>query len=51
MYEASLAKLPIKRIGDCEKDIGRTAVFLASQDSDYITGQTIMVDGGGVMVR
>ncbi|WP_312117474.1 SDR family NAD(P)-dependent oxidoreductase [Brevibacillus reuszeri] len=51
MYEASLAKLPIKRIGDCEKDIGRTAVFLASRDSDYITGQTIMVDGGGVMVR
>ncbi|KQL43985.1 hypothetical protein AN963_21300 [Brevibacillus choshinensis] len=29
----------------------RTAVFLASQDSDYITGQTIMVDGGGVMLR
>lgn len=50
-YEASLAKLPIKRIGDCEMDIGRTAVFLASKDSDYITGQTIMVDGGGVMVR
>ncbi|WP_410715789.1 hypothetical protein [Brevibacillus sp. SIMBA_040] len=24
---------------------------MASQDSDYITGQTIMVDGGGVMVR
>jgi 3-oxoacyl-[acyl-carrier protein] reductase len=31
------------------KDIARTAVFLASMDSDMITGQTINVDGGWAM--
>lgn len=43
----NLAALALRRIGDCEADIGRAAVFLASSDSDYISGQTIMVDGGG----
>lgn len=41
-----LAGLAIRRIGDCETDIGRTAVFLASADADYVTGQTLNVDGG-----
>jgi len=41
-----LSQVPIGRIGDCEADIGRVAVFLASTDADYITGQTINVDGG-----
>ena len=36
----------IPRFGDPEKDIGRVAVFLAGEDSDYMTGQTFMVDGG-----
>lgn len=42
-----LATIALRRIGECEGDIGRAVVFLASSDSDYITGQTIMVDGGG----
>ncbi|CAB1367420.1 SDR family NAD(P)-dependent oxidoreductase [Denitratisoma oestradiolicum] len=50
-YKASLARIPLGRYGDCERDIGRAAVFLASEDSDYITGQTLMVDGGGTFVR
>jgi NAD(P)-dependent dehydrogenase (short-subunit alcohol dehydrogenase family) len=33
-------------VGDPEKDIGPVAVFLASSDSDFVTGQTLMVDGG-----
>jgi NAD(P)-dependent dehydrogenase (short-subunit alcohol dehydrogenase family) len=41
-----LASLAIRRVGDCEADIGRTVAFLASSDADYITGQTINVDGG-----
>jgi NAD(P)-dependent dehydrogenase (short-subunit alcohol dehydrogenase family) len=36
----------IPRVGLAEEDVGRTAVFLASPDADYITGHTFMVDGG-----
>ncbi len=46
----AISNLPIGRLGDPEKDIGRTAVFLSSEDSDFITGQTILVDGGSFMV-
>lgn len=37
-----------KRI-EVPEDLTGTALFLASDDSDFITGQTINVDGGGVM--
>jgi 3-oxoacyl-[acyl-carrier protein] reductase len=37
--------VPMKRIGTPE-DIARVAVFLASADSSYITGQVLTVDGG-----
>jgi glucose 1-dehydrogenase len=39
-----LEKIPYGRIGETE-DIARVAVWLASDDSDYITGTTIFVDG------
>jgi NAD(P)-dependent dehydrogenase (short-subunit alcohol dehydrogenase family) len=45
-YQSQLAKVPLRRIGDCETDIGAAAVFLASESAGYITGQTLMVDGG-----
>lgn len=51
MYEAMVNKLPLRRLGDPEQDIGRTAVFLASDDSNYMTGQTLMVDGGSIKLR
>lgn len=38
----------IKRVEHPEDLVG-TAIFLASSDSDFITGQTIIVDGGDVM--
>jgi glucose 1-dehydrogenase len=42
----SLMKLvPYKRIGEPE-DIGKAAVWLASDESDYVTGASIFVDGG-----
>jgi len=49
--EALLARTPLHRFGDPETDIGRVAVFLASDDASYITGQTIMVDGGSIKLR
>ncbi len=51
MFEKSLRQVPLGRVGDCEKDIGRAVVFLASEDSDFITGMTLMVDGGGYFLR
>ena len=44
--KAYLAKIPLGRVGDPEKDIAPVAVFLASADSNYITGQVIVVSGG-----
>lgn len=40
-----LTLVPYGRIGQPE-DIGKAAVWLASDDSDYVTGTTIFVDGG-----
>lgn len=40
-----LKLIPEKRIGQVE-DIGNAAVFLASDDADYINGTTLFVDGG-----
>jgi 3-oxoacyl-[acyl-carrier protein] reductase len=37
--------IPMRRFGRPE-DIARVAVFLASEDSSYITGQVLTVDGG-----
>jgi NAD(P)-dependent dehydrogenase (short-subunit alcohol dehydrogenase family) len=44
--EAALsARIPMGRLGECA-EIGGTVVFLASDKSRYITGQTLVVDGG-----
>ena len=46
--EAFLKVIPLNRPGTPE-DVAGTAVFLASDDASYITGQVICVDGGMVM--
>ena len=40
-----LSQIPIGKIGQ-SKDIANTVIFLASEEAEYITGQTITVDGG-----
>ena len=40
-----LKLIPYKRIGEAE-EIGRAAVWLASDDSDYVHGITLFIDGG-----
>lgn len=47
-YDAELAKVAMGRFGEAE-DIAPTAIFLASDESNYVTGQTIGVDGGSTM--
>lgn len=43
--EAIIAKIPLGRLAE-PRSIGDVAVFLASDAADYITGQTLYVDGG-----
>jgi len=40
-----LTLIPYGRVG-LPEDIGKAAVWLASDDSDYVHGQTLFVDGG-----
>lgn len=42
-----IEKIPMARVGKPE-EVARTVVFLASDDSSYITGQSIVVDGGSI---
>ncbi len=46
--EVMLKLIPLGRMGSTE-DVAKLAVFLASDDSSYITGEVIKVDGGMVM--
>lgn len=43
--EDLMGRIPLKRLGE-PKDVANACLFLASPDADYITGQTIIVDGG-----
>jgi glucose 1-dehydrogenase len=44
-YDSLMTLVPYGRIGEPE-DIARAAVWLASDDSDYVVGATLFVDGG-----
>ncbi|MCE7796719.1 SDR family oxidoreductase [Sphingobium sufflavum] len=48
-HEQELAKVAMGRFGAPE-DIAPTAIFLASDESDFVTGQTIGVEGGATML-
>jgi NAD(P)-dependent dehydrogenase (short-subunit alcohol dehydrogenase family) len=45
LREASEARMPLGRIGEPE-DVAGAAVFLAARSGNWITGQTIVIDGG-----
>jgi NAD(P)-dependent dehydrogenase (short-subunit alcohol dehydrogenase family) len=47
-YAAGLVRIPLKRYGD-PADMANAAVFLASPAASYITGQTLIIDGGWVL--
>ena len=46
--ERMLSKTPLARIGQPE-DIAGAAVFLASDEASYVTGQVLVVDGGATI--
>jgi NAD(P)-dependent dehydrogenase (short-subunit alcohol dehydrogenase family) len=47
-YDSELAKVAMGRFGGPE-DIAPTCLFLATDEANYVTGQTIGVDGGSTM--
>ncbi|WP_121641467.1 3-oxoacyl-[acyl-carrier-protein] reductase [Virgibacillus sp. Bac330] len=47
-HKEMLALIPLQKLGEPE-DVAKVVRFLASEDADYITGQTIHIDGGMVM--
>jgi NAD(P)-dependent dehydrogenase (short-subunit alcohol dehydrogenase family) len=44
-----VGRTPLRRIGEPEADIGAVAVFLASDMARFVTGQTVIADGGGFL--
>ncbi|MCD9624324.1 SDR family NAD(P)-dependent oxidoreductase [Rhabdothermincola salaria] len=51
IFAATFANQPIARDGDAEDDIAPIVTFLLSDACRYMTGQTIMADGGAIMLR
>ena len=46
LYEKTVQGIPLGHFADPKDDIGRVAVFLASEDAHYVTGETITLQGG-----
>jgi 3-oxoacyl-[acyl-carrier protein] reductase len=45
MFEGWAADAPVKRVGE-PREVAETIVWLASERASYVTGQTVLVDGG-----
>jgi len=50
-YAEYCRSIPVGRVGDCEKDIGRVVAFLCSDEGSYVNGTTLTVDGGRDFLR
>jgi NAD(P)-dependent dehydrogenase (short-subunit alcohol dehydrogenase family) len=50
IYAATIKAYPLRRIGEPD-EIAGAAVFLAAPSGSFMTGQTIVIDGGGVVGR
>lgn len=50
-YQTILDSIPLRFLGDPVDDVGPGAVFLASDDAHYLTGTTLMLDGGRGYLR
>ena len=46
LFAKTIQGIPLGRFADPKDDIGRVAIFLASEDAHYITGETITLQGG-----
>lgn len=42
------ASIPLRRVGECEEDVGAFVAMMCADEASYLTGQTIALDGGQV---
>jgi NAD(P)-dependent dehydrogenase (short-subunit alcohol dehydrogenase family) len=49
--DAYVANTPLRRMGDAVDDVGEGVVFLCGPQSRYVTGTTLMLDGGRAYLR
>jgi NAD(P)-dependent dehydrogenase (short-subunit alcohol dehydrogenase family) len=49
--DAYIANTPLRRMGDPVADVGEGVVFLCGPQSRYVTGTTLMLDGGRAYLR
>lgn len=49
-FADTMAAIPLRRMGDPEQDIGRAVAALVSDDFAYLTGATLMLNGGRVLL-
>jgi NAD(P)-dependent dehydrogenase (short-subunit alcohol dehydrogenase family) len=50
-FEDFVSTIPLGRVGRLEEDVGRAVAFLLSEDAAYVTGSTLMADGGQAYLR
>jgi meso-butanediol dehydrogenase / (S,S)-butanediol dehydrogenase / diacetyl reductase len=50
-FDDFVSTIPLGRVGDLENDVGRAVAFLLSDDAGYVTGSTLMADGGQAYLR
>jgi meso-butanediol dehydrogenase / (S,S)-butanediol dehydrogenase / diacetyl reductase len=50
-FDEFVNSIPLGRVGRLEEDVGRAVAFLLSEDAAYVTGTTLMVDGGQAYLR
>lgn len=50
VHERIFGRHPMGRLGEPEEDVGTVAQFLISREAQYLTGQTVMADGGSCFI-
>ncbi|TRW89009.1 SDR family oxidoreductase [Mycolicibacterium sp. 018/SC-01/001] len=50
-YERTVRAVPLGRLGDVTTDVGAVVCFLLGDDAAFVTGQTLMADGGAAGFR
>lgn len=50
-FDDFVSTIPLGRVGRLEEDVGRAVAFLLSEDAAYVTGSTLMADGGQAYLR